>query len=43
MLTNWGADGSLSGSEAGNKLRQLTPIASQLPGPVNKAVDKIFD
>jgi hypothetical protein len=43
MLANWGADGSLSGSEAGNKLRQLTPIASQLPGPVNKAVDKIFD
>lgn len=36
MLTDWGADGSLSGGEALTKARQMTPFASQFPGVWNK-------
>ena len=39
MLLDWGADGSLSASEAANKIRKMTPIASQFPAAIDKLTD----
>lgn len=39
MLVDWGADGSLSASEAANKIRKVIPVASQFSGVVNKIFD----